>query len=224
MTHAVFAAGGPAPELLGVVTLDGRFSIVLPGLDGPTLLQLTRTGAMTRGRAGAILADLGLAVHKTPPPPDVLTLCVRHQRHASEPHRQRRPRPTSFATSCRPSSATGARSGRSGSRRRSGAAARGQCGLAVRVCAAGRHLPHDADGGDRLLPADRPRLGPPRGCVSCPPGAADPARRRSPVLGRTDSQRWRGLSGGGVGRSTGICRGQKRHSPSRCPRRGGRIL
>jgi serine/threonine protein kinase len=74
MTHAVFAAGGPAPEVLGVVTLEGRFGFVLPRFDGPTLLQLTRTGAMTRGQAGAILADLCHAVHTTPPPPDVLTL------------------------------------------------------------------------------------------------------------------------------------------------------
>ena len=29
MTRAVFAAGGPAPEVLGEVTLDGRFGIVL---------------------------------------------------------------------------------------------------------------------------------------------------------------------------------------------------
>jgi len=74
MTRAVFAAGGPAPEVLDEVTLEGRFGIVLPRLDGPTLLQLTRTGAMTRGQAGAILAALCHAVHKTPPPPDVLTL------------------------------------------------------------------------------------------------------------------------------------------------------
>jgi aminoglycoside phosphotransferase (APT) family kinase protein len=74
MTHTVFAAGGPAPEMFGVVTLEGRFGMVLSRLDGPTLLQLTRTGAMTRGQAGAILAALCHAVHKTPPPPDVLTL------------------------------------------------------------------------------------------------------------------------------------------------------
>src|SRR5258707_9710081 len=58
MTHAVFAAGAPAPEMFGVVTLEGRFGIVLSRLDGPTLLQLTRTGAVTRGQAGAILAAL----------------------------------------------------------------------------------------------------------------------------------------------------------------------
>jgi Ser/Thr protein kinase RdoA (MazF antagonist) len=74
MTHAVFAAGGPAPEVLGVVTLEGRFGVVLPRFDGPTLLELTRSGAVTRGQAGAILADLCVAVHKTPPPPDVLSL------------------------------------------------------------------------------------------------------------------------------------------------------
>jgi Ser/Thr protein kinase RdoA (MazF antagonist) len=68
MTDAVFAAGAPAPEVLGVVMLEGRFGIVLSRLDGPTLLDLTRTGAMTREQAGAILATLALSVHKTPPP------------------------------------------------------------------------------------------------------------------------------------------------------------
>ncbi len=43
-------------------------------LDGPTLLQLSRSGAMTFGQAGAILASLYLSVHMTPPPPDVLFL------------------------------------------------------------------------------------------------------------------------------------------------------
>jgi hypothetical protein len=74
MTRAVFAAGGPAPEVLGEVTLDGRFGIVLPRFDGPTLLQATRSGAITREQAGAILAALCLAVHKTRPPPDALSL------------------------------------------------------------------------------------------------------------------------------------------------------
>ena len=74
MTRAVFAAGGPAPEVLDEVTLDGRFGIVLPRLDGPTLLQLSRTGAMTTEETGAILATLHISVHKTPPPPDALSL------------------------------------------------------------------------------------------------------------------------------------------------------
>ena len=74
VTDAVFAAGAPAPEVFGVVMLEGRFGIVLQHFDGPTLLQLTRTGAVTRGQAGAILADLCRAVHKTPPPPGVLAL------------------------------------------------------------------------------------------------------------------------------------------------------
>ena len=74
MTRAVFAAGGPAPEVLDKVTLEGRFGIVLPRLDGPTLLQHYRSGAVTFDQAGAILASLYLSVHKTPPPPDVLFL------------------------------------------------------------------------------------------------------------------------------------------------------
>ena len=52
MTRAVFAAGGPAPEVFGEVTLEGRFGIVLPRLDGPTLLQLSRSGAMTLRASG----------------------------------------------------------------------------------------------------------------------------------------------------------------------------
>ena len=64
MTQAVFAAGLPAPEVFGEVTLDGRFGIVLGRLDGPTLLQVTRSGAVTFAEAGAILASLGLSVHR----------------------------------------------------------------------------------------------------------------------------------------------------------------
>ena len=74
MTRAVFAAGGPAPEVLGEVTMEGRFGIVLPRLDGPTLLQLSRSGAITHAQAGAIIASLCLSVHNTPAPPDVLLL------------------------------------------------------------------------------------------------------------------------------------------------------
>lgn len=71
MTRAVFAAGGPAPEVLGEIIMDGRFGIVLPRFDGPTLRQHYRSGAVTLEQAGAILAALYIAVHKTPPPPDV---------------------------------------------------------------------------------------------------------------------------------------------------------
>jgi Phosphotransferase enzyme family len=74
VTRAVFAAGAPAPEVLDEVTLEGRFGIVLGRLDGPTLMQLSRSGAMTPPQTGAILASLYLSVHKTPPPPDVLSL------------------------------------------------------------------------------------------------------------------------------------------------------
>jgi tRNA A-37 threonylcarbamoyl transferase component Bud32 len=74
MTRAAFAAGAPAPEVLDEVTLEGRFGIVLSRLDGPTLMQLSRTGAMTSEQVGSILATLAVSIHKTPPPPDVLPL------------------------------------------------------------------------------------------------------------------------------------------------------
>ena len=74
MIRAVLAAGVPVPEVFGEVTLDGRFGIVLQRLDGPTLLQLTRTGAVTFEQAGAIVAALAMSIHKTPPPPEVLSM------------------------------------------------------------------------------------------------------------------------------------------------------
>src|ERR1700681_3384192 len=74
MIRAVFAAGVPAPEVFGEVTLDGRFGIVLGRLDGPTLLQLTRSGGVTFAQAGAILASLGLSVHRQSPPPGAFYL------------------------------------------------------------------------------------------------------------------------------------------------------
>jgi hypothetical protein len=74
VTRAVFAAGGPASEVLVEVTLEGRFGIVLSHLDGPTLMQLSRSGAMTPAQTGAILASLYMSVHKTPTTTDVLPL------------------------------------------------------------------------------------------------------------------------------------------------------
>jgi Ser/Thr protein kinase RdoA (MazF antagonist) len=74
MTRVAFAAGAPAPEVLDVVTLEGRFGIVLERLDGPTLLQLSRSGEMTRAQTGATLASLNLSVHKTPASWEVLHL------------------------------------------------------------------------------------------------------------------------------------------------------
>jgi Phosphotransferase enzyme family len=56
------------------VTLEGCFGIVLSRLDGPTLMQLSRSGTMTPAQTGAILASRNMSVHKTPPPPYVLSL------------------------------------------------------------------------------------------------------------------------------------------------------
>jgi Ser/Thr protein kinase RdoA (MazF antagonist) len=74
MTRAAFAAGAPAPEVLDEVTLEGRFGIVLPRFDGPTLLQLLMTRAMTHEQVGATLATLYRSVHEVTAPPDVVSL------------------------------------------------------------------------------------------------------------------------------------------------------
>jgi hypothetical protein len=74
VNRAVFAAGGPAPDVLGEVTLEGRFGIVLPRFDGPTLQHLSKTGAMTAGQVGLVIATLALSVHRIPPPAGVFSL------------------------------------------------------------------------------------------------------------------------------------------------------
>jgi hypothetical protein len=74
MTRAALAAGAPAPEVFDEVTVEGRFGVVLQRLDGPTLLQLSRSGAMTPEQTGAILAALARSVHKMAPPPEMFTL------------------------------------------------------------------------------------------------------------------------------------------------------
>src|SRR3954465_15527710 len=74
MIRAVRAAGLPVPEVFGEVTLDGRFGIVLERLDGPTLWHLSRTGAVTFEQAGSIVAALAMSLHRTSPPPEILSL------------------------------------------------------------------------------------------------------------------------------------------------------
>ena len=94
MTRAAYAAGAPAPEVFDEVTLEGRFGVVLQRLDGPTLLQLSRSGAMTPEQTGAILATLAIAN-----PASGRTPAARHggrlvavlRRHASEAHRHWHP-------------------------------------------------------------------------------------------------------------------------------------
>ena len=74
MTRAAFAAGGPAPEVLDEVILEGRFGIVLPRFDGPTLLELLLAQTVTYEAAGAILASLYASIHKTPPSAEIVSL------------------------------------------------------------------------------------------------------------------------------------------------------
>lgn len=74
LTRAVFEAGGPAPRVLAEVVVDGRLGIVLPRLQGPTLRDALKSGAVTVGEGAGILAGLALSVHETPTPAGVLSL------------------------------------------------------------------------------------------------------------------------------------------------------
>ena len=74
MIRAVFAAGVPAPEVFGEVTLEGRFGIVLTRLDGPTLAAslADRRHDAPAGRRDP--RDPRDDLHRTPPPAAVLSL------------------------------------------------------------------------------------------------------------------------------------------------------
>lgn len=74
MTRAVFAAGAFAPEVFEAVTVEGRPGVVMARLDGPTLMQATKSKAVSYAEAGAILARSLHSVHATTPPPDVPVL------------------------------------------------------------------------------------------------------------------------------------------------------
>ena len=71
MTRAAAAAGAPAAQVFEEVTHEGRFGVVMERLEGPTLRELSQSGAMTRQETGEILASLAMSVHQTPPPPEL---------------------------------------------------------------------------------------------------------------------------------------------------------
>lgn len=71
MTRAVFLSGAPAPEVFDEVTINGRSGLVLTRLDGPTLMQVTKSKEVSYTEAGAVLAGVLHSVHATPPPPDM---------------------------------------------------------------------------------------------------------------------------------------------------------
>lgn len=226
MIRAVFAAGLPVPEVFGEVTLDGRFGIVMQRLDGPTLWHLSRTGVVTFERAGAIVAALAMSLHKTSPPPEVLSMReymeseLRHDDGRVPKHiatdvlalidrlspgdglchcdlspgnvimtakgpklvdwsfAMRAPRHRARVLACHPFRT------RPGNSRQSGASARDQCGGAIRIRAAGRHVARGACGGHGAVFAHRPHLRRPRRRGAFLAGAADSAHRNGAALGR----------------------------------------
>jgi Ser/Thr protein kinase RdoA (MazF antagonist) len=73
VTRAVFQAGGPAPEVLDVVEVNGRPGIVFPRYDGQTLLEMVAAGSTTPAAAGEIMARLHHALHAPRYRPSLIT-------------------------------------------------------------------------------------------------------------------------------------------------------
>jgi aminoglycoside phosphotransferase (APT) family kinase protein len=63
VTAAAHDAGAPAPEVFGVEEIDGRFGIILPRYDGPTLLTVVVRDGMSATEAGGMLARLHHSLH-----------------------------------------------------------------------------------------------------------------------------------------------------------------
>jgi aminoglycoside phosphotransferase (APT) family kinase protein len=63
MTRLAHAAGAPAPEVVDVVTIDGRTGMVLPRYDGPTLAHEMLEGRIGPEQGGAMMASLHYALH-----------------------------------------------------------------------------------------------------------------------------------------------------------------
>lgn len=63
VTATAFAAGAPAPEMLGLVDVEGRPGIVFPRYDGPTLASLMLGGQLSWRDGGAIMAGLCHRLH-----------------------------------------------------------------------------------------------------------------------------------------------------------------
>ena len=74
MTRAAFAAGVPAPEVIDEVTVEGRVGFVMPRFEGPTLVELLLTHAVTYEQFGAIVATLYRSVHEAHPPAEAASL------------------------------------------------------------------------------------------------------------------------------------------------------
>ncbi len=71
ITRAAHAAGALAPEVFEEVEIEGRAGLVMARLDGPTLMQLVKSKAVSFAEAGAVLAARLRVVHAAPPPPGV---------------------------------------------------------------------------------------------------------------------------------------------------------
>jgi hypothetical protein len=76
MTRAVFAAGGPAPEVLGEVTRGGalRHRAAAPRRTDPAAAAAGLATMTYEASRRSILAALYISVHRTTPPPEVASL------------------------------------------------------------------------------------------------------------------------------------------------------
>lgn len=63
VTSVAHEAGAPAPEVRGLVELEGRYGIIFPRYHGETLLHLALRGAMTPSEVGRVMAVTQHSLH-----------------------------------------------------------------------------------------------------------------------------------------------------------------
>jgi aminoglycoside phosphotransferase (APT) family kinase protein len=63
VTRKAFEAGAPAPEVRGIIDVDGRPGIIFPRFAGESLLQMLIRGAISAGAAGNVMARLAHSLH-----------------------------------------------------------------------------------------------------------------------------------------------------------------
>ena len=92
--RAIKEAGGPAPKVYGIVTVDGRPGLIMERIIGPSLLGQLAGRPWTVRKAARLMAKLHLQMHAIAAPPETLSV---HEKLGSQMQSTRVPEDLSGA-------------------------------------------------------------------------------------------------------------------------------